>query len=387
MLFNRLGELTEGQENFAYICRFDRDTRTKGEEKLFLTSREPLVAVDSVKDLFTRLSEHAASREIPFFVSYDAVSEFYPVEGIKRSDWPMAAALIPDRVLTGHYDRTEGSAVRRSPDPEYTDPEMLGKIAGLRERIIDGELLQIVISRRFNIDDIEPFEFLRSFMEGDRSLYVYYYRIGEYEIMGSSPENVVSRHGRLLEVHPIAGTRRRGETHEEDQSLAEELLRDPKELREHRMLVDLARNDLGAVSETGSVKVVKSMVIQKFASVQHIVSTVNSTLRRGLGNYDIIRSVFPAGTVSGAPKVRAITLINQYEDVPRGPYAGGIGTFTDTSLEMALMIRTAYRKGNVAYTQAGGGIVMDSVPENEVREQRSKAATIMGALNDAGIDN
>ncbi len=153
------------------------------------------------------------------------------------------------------------------------------------------------------------------------------------------------------------------------------------------MLVDLARNDLGIVSEAGSVKVVKSMEIQKFASVQHIVSTVQSTLRSGLCNYDVVKTLFPAGTVSGAPKVRAIQLIDLYEDVARGPYAGGIGVISGDSLEMALLIRSVFRSRNEAYTQAGAGLVMDSNPEKEVREFYSKAATVMGGLKSASIDH
>lgn len=324
--------------------------------------------------------------DVPFFIGYDSIPEFYPVDKVKRSMWPMAAALIPEKVLHGKFMRDSDLAVRGRVEHSFSDPEMLEKIRELKNRIISGELLQVVLSRRFDLGEVEPFNLLQYFMEGDRSLYVYYYKIGEYEIIGSSPENVISRLGRNLEVHPIAGTIRRGADDYEDSELAEKLLSDRKELREHRMLVDLARNDLGRISIPGSVRVVKSMEVQKFASVQHIVSTVQSRLEEGLGNYDIVRTVFPAGTVSGAPKVRAIELIEKYEDVARGPYSGGLGIMSADYLEMALLIRSVFRCRNEAYTQAGAGLVMDSDPEKEVREFYSKAATVMGGLKSASVD-
>lgn len=391
MLFTRIGDYAGRYRNFAYICSFDRDTRLHGRERLFLSNADPIVAQSDVKRFFEKISAEGkagdAGSGVPFFVGYDAIPEFYPVGGIRRSGWPMAAAITPEKVLSGTYDRSGHIQERRRVDQAVSDPSMRDKIVSLRDRIISGELLQIVLSRRFDIADIDPSSLLQYFMEGDRSLYVYYYRFGDMEIIGSSPENVVTRQGRDLEIHPIAGTIRRGCNDDEDRVLENELLSNPKELREHRMLVDLARNDLGIVSEAGSVLVVKSMEVQKFASVQHIVSTVHSVLREGLCDYDIVRTVFPAGTVSGAPKVRAIRLIDAYEETARGPYGGGLGVLSEDSMEMALLIRSVYRRGDETYTQAGGGIVMDSDPDREVREYYSKAATVMGGVVSESADN
>lgn len=392
MLFSDIVQYAREYSNFAYICKFDRDSKTEGEERLYLSNREPLLAENSVREFFNAIGELSSSgisenQEIPFFLGYDSVPEFYPVGKIKQSGWPKAAAMVPDKVLKGRFDRDPDAAVRGRVENSFSDHEMQEKIRELRDRIISGELLQVVLSRRFDLNGLDPFALLQHFMEGDRSLYVFYYKLGEYEIIGSSPENIVSRSGRDLEVHPIAGTIKRGSDDAEDIELGRKLLQDRKELREHRMLVDLARNDLGIVSEPGSVKVVKSMEVQRFASVQHIVSTVHSTLKEGLGNYEIARTLFPAGTVSGAPKVRAIELIDRYEDVARGPYAGGLGVMSQDSMEMALLIRSVFRNGSETYTQAGAGLVMDSDPEKEVREFYSKAATVMGGLRSASIDH
>lgn len=384
MLYDKLVELIESYGNFAYICKFDRDTRMEGEENLYLSNVEPILAHENVRSIFNIFGE--STEDIPFFVGYDSIPEFYPVGSVMRSNWPMAAALVPEKVLRGKYRRDPGKELRNGFDSVEIDEKTRKKISELKDRVISGELLQIVLSRRFDIPQLDPLTLLGYFMEGDRSLFVYYYRFGEFEIVGSSPENVVTRSGSDLEIHPIAGTARRGHDDDEDRTLEMSLIKNPKELREHRMLVDLARNDLGMISKPGSVEVVRSMEIQKFSSVQHIVSTVHSKLREGLGNYDIVRTVFPAGTVSGAPKIRAIRLIDLYEETPRGPYAGGIGIMTGNTLDMALMIRTAYSSSEGAYTQAGGGIVMDSDPEKEVLEHHSKAATVLGGVRSESID-
>lgn len=385
MLFSEIEKYSAEYENFAYFCKFDRDTKTIGEETLFLSNRSPILAGSDVRSFFGKLGE--IGEELPFYLGYDAVSEFYPVKSIQRSGWPMAAAIVPEKTIRSKYVRKAEASIRGKVANDFTDPDMKRKIEELKGRIISGELLQVVLSRRFDLPDVDPYALLQHLVQGDGSLYVYYYRFGEYEIIGSSPENIVTRKGEVLEVHPIAGTVPRGGNDEEDRELGNSLLHDRKELREHRMLVDLARNDLGRISEAGSVEVIKSMEIQKFASVQHIVSTVQSRLRKGMSDYDVVRTLFPAGTVSGAPKVRAIQLIDQYEDCARGPYAGGLGVLSRDSLEMALLIRTVYRNSKETYTQAGAGLVMDSNPEKEVREFYSKAGTVMGGLKSASIDN
>lgn len=388
MLYNKLEKYAEEFKNFAYICKFDRDTKTDGKESLYLTNSEPMFPLGSIRELFDEIEKRTGKEsKVPFFIGYDSIPEFYPVESVRRSGWPAAAAIIPDKQIHSEFTRNPGTATRGRVDHDFSDPVMRKKISELKERIISGELLQVVLSRRFDLNDIDPFGLLQHFMEGDRSLYVYYFRLGEFEIVGSSPENIITRQGNELEVHPIAGTVPRGETDEEDMELAKKLLQDRKELREHRMLVDLARNDLGRISVPGSVKVVKSMEIQKFASVQHIVSTVQSELKEGVDNYRIIGTVFPAGTVSGAPKVRAIELIDRYEDVARGPYSGGVGIMSGDFLELALLIRSVFRNSREIYTQAGAGLVMDSDPEREVREFYSKATTVMGGLKSESFND
>ncbi len=388
MLYNRLEELTSESRCFAYTCKFDRDTRTRGEEKLFLSGHHPMTAYSGLKAFMARI--HAMLGEggiMPLFIGYDSVSEIYRLPGIKRSAWPMVAAIIPESVITDDFSRDRYPEARTVKPSSSGDSALRKKIEEARNRIVSGELLQVVLSRRFKVREPDMQSLLQYFMENDRSLFVYHYRFGDYEIVGSSPENIVTRSGQTLEVHPIAGTTPRGSDDLHDRKLADTMLNDPKELREHRMLVDLARNDLGMISVPGSVRVDKSMEIQKFSSVQHIVSTVNSTLRNGMGNYDVIRSVFPAGTVSGAPKIRAMTLIDQYEDSARGPYAGGVGTISRDSIELALLIRSLYRDSGGAFTQAGAGIVMDSDPEKEVNEIFSKAETVMGGVKSESIDH
>ena len=239
-------------------------------------------------------------------------------------------------------------------------------------------MLQVVISREFGPIDIDPIERLLSFLENDRSMYVFYYRIGSYEVIGSSPENVVTRNGRMAMIEPIAGTRKISHDEMENLEIERELKEDPKELLEHRMLVDLARNDLGKVSEYGSVRVVKSMEVRKFVSVMHIVSTVESTLREGTSNSRLLEAVFPAGTVSGAPKERAITHIVRTENVERGPYAGAIGIVSENAMDLALAIRTIYSRNGLYYTRAGAGIVKDSDPEREMDEIFMKAYSAAG---------
>lgn len=388
MLYRKLYDYASRYANFAYTCKFDRQSRENGSEKLFLSSAEPHLAYSGIEE-FIREAEKASIKhegELPLYIGYEAVSELYGLSDIKRSKWPAGAYIDPDDVLHGSVRRNDFEPARDRNLQNVQDEGLQAKIKEAKERIISGELLQIVLSKRFEVSDIDPFALLQHFVENDRSLFVFYFRFGEFEIIGSSPENIVTREGRDLEVHPIAGTTPRGKSDQEDSALAERMITDRKELREHRMLVDLARNDLGVVSVPGSVKVVKSMEIQKFASVQHIVSTVRSTLRDGKTNFEIIKSLFPAGTVSGAPKIRAMKLINHYEESARGPYAGGVGLISAENLELALNIRSIFRSGKETYTQAGAGIVMDSDPAKEVREIHSKAETVMGGIRNENLD-
>jgi anthranilate synthase component 1 len=240
---------------------------------------------------------------------------------------------------------------------------------------------------KFPVDDMDPVESLKRFVLKDSSLYAFLYKTDDLIIVGSSPENLVTRRGSELEIFPIAGTRKRSRNASEDQALGSELLRSEKDKLEHRMLVDLARNDLGKVSEAGSVKVTDSMDLRKYSSVQHLVSRVSSSLLAGRSDIDIIKSVFPAGTVSGAPKKRALQVIGEYEEAPRGAYSGAIGIISREDLDLALLIRSIFSYSGRNETQAGAGIVKDSDPKKEVQEMFDKSLTVMGGAVHASPDN
>jgi len=384
-LFQNLQSLTEGYENFAYICKYDRETRTVGDERLYLSGIDPLYIRDGtisplvrIEDHFRRMSENYSRSEYPVIYGYDYVDSIFPDIRIRRSDWPKVMAIFPEKVLTGRYIRTDLPLF--TPSDNFSDPDQENKIKDAIERIRRGELLQVVLSERFHMSGLDMFRTLEKMSRFDRSLYVFFFRFGKYQVIGSSPENLVTVKDRAVEIFPIAGTRPRGENGEEDMKLEDELLKDSKELLEHRMLVDLARNDLGKISRAGSVSVTMSMKVQKFATVQHIVSRVQGTLDDNVDLDDAVNSVFPAGTVTGAPKKRAMQVINQTEEFARGPYAGSIGIAGHGYVDLALSIRSIFTDGNETFTQAGAGIVKDSIPVNEVMEMRRKASTVMGGV-------
>ncbi|MEW6636094.1 MAG: anthranilate synthase component I [Actinomycetota bacterium] len=252
-----------------------------------------------------------------------------------------------------------------------------------KEYIRAGDAFQIVPSQRFSaeIGDLDPLLLYRGLRTVNPSPYMTYLKLGDLALVGASPEPLVRVEGRRVMTRPIAGTRRRGATPEEDAALAEELLADEKERAEHVMLVDLGRNDLGRVSEIGSVEVVRFMEVERYSHVMHIVSTVEGDLREDLTALDALAAAFPAGTVSGAPKVRAMEIIDELEPTRRGPYAGAIGYYgVDGRLDTCITLRTALLKDGVASFQAGGGVVADSVPSLEYEETRNKARAMARAL-------
>ncbi len=254
-----------------------------------------------------------------------------------------------------------------------------------KEYITGGDVIQVVLSQRFTRETgAHPFEVYRSLRAINPSPYLLYLQFGETSIVGSSPELLVNIEDGVVEVHPIAGTRRRGEDALEDARLAEELIHDPKEIAEHIMLLDLGRNDVGRVAAIGSVKVTQQMDLEYYSHVMHIVSHVQGKLREGMSAYDALRSSFPAGTVSGAPKIRAMEIIAELEPDRRGPYAGGVGFFDlSGNIETCITIRTLVMQGGKAHVQAGAGIVYDSDPEKEYEECRQKARALLAAIDDA----
>lgn len=268
------------------------------------------------------------------------------------------------------------------PDSNTTPDEFRARVAKAQEYIRSGDIIQVVLSQRFesenNADSLDVYRALRAI---NPSPYMFCLDLAESTLVGSSPEVHVRCEDRQVEVRPIAGTRPRGKTEAEDLLLEKELLADPKERAEHVMLVDLGRNDIGRVCEFASVRVPEQMVIERYSHVMHIVSDVTGTLAPEYDAYDVMRATFPAGTVSGAPKIRAMEIIADLEKSKRGPYAGAVGYFSfDGNLDSCITIRTVVLDKNKAYVQAGAGIVADSIPEMEYQETRNKACGMMKAL-------
>jgi anthranilate synthase component 1 len=259
-------------------------------------------------------------------------------------------------------------------------PEQFKKIVNhTKELIQEGDMFQMVPSQRFSFEfEDKPFDFYRQLRRTNPSPYMYYMDYGDYQIIGSSPESLVTVRGETVTTNPIAGTRKRGQTLTEDVAIAKELKTNEKELAEHRMLVDLGRNDLGKVSEYGSVKVTTLLEIQKYRYIMHLVSEVSGKLRAHTPAIEALKATLPAGTVSGAPKVRALQRIYEMEPVKRGIYAGAIGYLSrDNQMDFAIAIRTMVVKSNKGYVQAGAGIVYDSIAENEYQETLNKAKALL----------
>ena len=255
-----------------------------------------------------------------------------------------------------------------------------------KEYVVEGDIFQAVLSKRFDFSiEGDLTTFYRALRAINPSPYMYFLKSGSRQIVGSSPEMLVRTENRIVETFPIAGTRPVATSNTENRKLAKELLEDQKERAEHVMLVDLARNDIGRVAKYGSVRVPEFMQVHRYSHVQHIVSRVVGDLRENLDSYDALRSVFPAGTVSGAPKVRALEIIEELEPTRRGPYAGAVGYFSyNGNSDFAIAIRTLFADKNRAYIQVGAGIVADSVPEYEWFETEHKASALMKALQSCG---
>lgn len=268
------------------------------------------------------------------------------------------------------------------PTSNTTKEEFLQMVEKVQEYIHAGDVIQTVISQRFEVEnEADSLDVYRALRTINPSPYMFCLDMGESAIVGTSPEIHVRCEDKLVEVRPIAGTRPRGETPAEDLDFEKDLLADPKERAEHIMLVDLGRNDIGRVCEFNSVEVLDLMVIERYSHVMHIVSDVTGTLSDEHDEYDVMRASFPAGTVSGAPKIRAMEIIAELEKSKRGPYAGAVGYFNyNGNFDSAITIRTVILDKDKAYVQAGAGIVADSVPINEYEETRNKARGMMKAL-------
>jgi anthranilate synthase component 1 len=293
-----------------------------------------------------------------------------------------------DAPVTSASVRTD--SVRDFPREAY-----LRAVEKAKEYIMAGDLMQVQIGQRIRKPYVDaPLSLYRALRSLNPSPYMYFYNFGDMQIVGASPEILVRNEatndgGKKVTIRPLAGTRPRGSTPEADANLARELLADPKEIAEHVMLIDLARNDIGRIAQTGSVKVTDKFVIEKYSHVQHIVSNVEGTLKPELSNLDVLKATFPAGTLSGAPKVRAMELIDELELTKRGIYGGACGYLSfGGEMDLAIAIRTGVIKDGTLYVQAAAGIVADSVPEMEWQETENKARAVLRAAEQVqdGLD-
>ncbi len=265
----------------------------------------------------------------------------------------------------------------------FTQENYEAGVDKIKDYIVEGDCMQVVLSQRPSIPfESEPVDLYRALRCLNPSPYMYFLDLDGFQIVGSSPEILVRLEDDMVTVRPIAGTRPRGKTEEEDIALETDLLADPKELAEHLMLIDLGRNDTGRVAEMGSVQLTDKMIIERYSHVMHIVSNVTGKLKEGMSAIDVLRATFPAGTVSGAPKIRAMEIIDELEPVKRGVYSGAVGYLSwNGNMDTAIAIRTAVIKDKTLHIQAGAGIVSDSVPRNEWDETMNKGRAIFRAVS------
>jgi anthranilate synthase component 1 len=332
-----------------------------------------IVIFDGVKDEMTVVTPVRPAPGVSAKVAYErAADRLYSV--LERLESPLPHAAEPDETAA-------------HPEPKSTTaPEAyMAKVARAKEYIAAGDIFQVVLSQRFEAPFALPsFALYRALRRINPSPFLYYLNFGDFAVVGSSPEILVRVRDGNVTIRPIAGTRPRGATPEEDKALAKELLADAKERAEHLMLLDLGRNDAGRVAEVGSVRVTDSFFLEYYSQVMHIVSNVEGTLASGFDAVDALMAGFPAGTVSGAPKVRAMEIIDELEDEARGIYAGCVGYFSaDGEMDSCIVLRTSVVKNNTMYVQAGAGVVADSVPEREQAECVSKAGALFRAADEA----
>ncbi len=292
----------------------------------------------------------------------------------KPVEIPVESACLPGEAVT-----------------EFRESDFIAAVERAKRYIFDGDIMQVVLSQRTSKPyGASPLALYRALRSLNPSPYMFYYHFGGFHVVGASPEILVRLEGETVTVRPIAGTRPRGKTAYEDAALATELLADPKERAEHLMLMDLGRNDVGRVAQTGTVAVTENMQIEHYSHVMHIVSNVDGKLKPGLSAMDVLRATFPAGTVSGAPKVRAMEIIDELEVSKRGIYAGAVGYLGfNGDMDLAIAIRTGIIKDDRLHVQAGAGIVADSVPHNEWIETQNKAKALLRAaeIAEGGLDS
>lgn len=443
--YSFLLESIEGGEKWARYCFLGCDpsvvVNTKGRtltliengkrEQRQIESGSPL---SSVKEILARY-QPVQSAGLPRFsggavgfVSYDMVRFFedLPEQTVDDLDVPDSQFIITDTMLVfdnvsqtikivsnafvegDDLDSVYENTIRKisaleeklkaplargsAPDEEVEAPlsfesnieegNFKQAVKRIKEYILEGDAIQVVLSQRLKFAiNCNPFDIYRALRTVNPSPYMYYLEFGELQVVGSSPEVLVRLEDDKVEVRPIAGTRKRGQNEEEDRELEKDLLQDKKELAEHIMLVDLGRNDLGRVSEISSVEVDEQFTIERYSHVMHIVSNVKGILKKGLDCFDVLEAAFPAGTLSGAPKIRAMEIIDELEPTRRGLYGGAVGYISFSgNMDTAIAIRTLLIKDKTAYLGVGAGIVADSVPQSEFEETMNKGRALLKAI-------
>ena len=292
-------------------------------------------------------------------------------------------SLPMDRLPEVVLDAANSADLEQRAESDFTRKMYEASVDKVKEYVLAGDVMQVVPSQRMSIPfTAPPLNLYRALRNLNPSPYMYYLDLEDFHIVGSSPEILARLEKGVVTVRPIAGTRRRGHTPEEDDAMEAELLADPKEIAEHLMLIDLGRNDVGRIAETGSVELTDKMVVERYSHVMHIVSNVTGTLKVGKSAFDVLRATLPAGTLSGAPKIRAMEIIDELEPVKRGVYGGAVGYISWAGdMDTAIAIRTAVIKDDKLYVQAGGGVVADSIPKLEWKETHNKARAMFRAAS------
>lgn len=314
-------------------------------------------------------------------VSNAHIEEKDPVDAYREAESKIDEIIVrlrsPHDLLTIQQERLPSGF-----ESNFSKDDFMDSVSKSKEYVMAGDIVQVVLSQRFEkITPVDPFHIYRALRAINPSPYMYFLDIGLAQIVGSSPEILVRLEEGKISLRPIAGTRKRGTTEKEDCLLEQELRKDPKEIAEHIMLVDLGRNDVGRVAKTGSVQVTELMTVERYSHVMHLVSNVEADLVEGLDAIDVLEACFPAGTVTGAPKVRAMEIIEELEPIRRGPYAGAVGYFSYSgNMDTCITIRTLIIKDGKVYVQAGAGIVADSEPDREYMETVNKAKGMMKAV-------
>jgi anthranilate synthase component I len=365
-----------GYFGYEYLTRLEPVPRAPrndlGTPDLYFMLMDSVVVFDRVKQSM-QIVVHA---QVP---GKEADLEKIHREALKRIDSIEARLKKPASPDLVPLPRNPGSADFKS---NTRKEDYVRMVEAGKKYIHQGDVIQVVLSQRFSAPtQADALTIYRALRLINPSPYMFLMELDGFSLIGSSPEIHVRCEEGLVEIRPIAGTRPRGKTVVEDQALEKELLADQKERAEHLMLVDLARNDIGRVCDTGTVQVPEFMNVERYSHVMHIVSQVEGTIQKGRNSFDLMRATFPAGTVSGAPKVRAAQIIAELEASERGPYAGAVGYFSfDGNLDSCITIRTVLLKDGTAHVQTGGGIVADSVPENEYQESVNKAKAMFKAV-------